>query len=227
MKADPRAKRILEQLASKLDRLQELDVIVRSKQLSIHNENKNLHLTATVTVKFRRPVATWRLLGKTTQVQPWDLASGAPFELHATRTGATFSISYYNGGKPQPVEGIIPALEALRGVTGETANVIPDLLLHEPFEEPQWNPSRKRMLPYLAERAQLETVEAFDGHPCYRVQSVRETGTWTLWIDKQTLLPRGVMRTKDGDQIKSSGMELAGKITHIEAMHHLEIKRAK
>lgn len=62
-------------------------------------------------------------------------------------------------------------------MTRNTANVVPDMLLHEPFEEPRWNSSRKPQLPYLAERARLEAEEEFEGHHCYRVKSVRETGT--------------------------------------------------
>ena len=44
----------------------------------------------------------------------------------------TLSLSILNGDKPESFSDIVPALESLRGVTLETANVVPDLLLHEP-----------------------------------------------------------------------------------------------
>jgi hypothetical protein len=169
MSSDPRGGRILEQVAARLDQLQELDVNVRSEHLVVHNGNSELRSSATVTVSFRRPPNAWRLQGKTTQVRPWEADSGAPYELIAAGKEATLSLSLINGGRPQPFESVIPALEALRGVTLENANVVPDLLLHEPFEEPPWNPSRRRFLSYLAERAHLETEQVFDGRDCYRV----------------------------------------------------------
>jgi hypothetical protein len=227
MSPDPRARRILEQVASRLDRVQELDVVVRSQHLGVHNESSELRSSATTIVRFRRPADAWRLQGKTTQVRPWEPDSGAPYELIAEGKDATLSLSIMNGGRAQPFKGVVPALEALRGITRETANVVPDMLLHEPFEEPRWNRSRKPFLSYLAERARLENEEAFDGYECYRVQSERETGTWTLWIDKQSLLPRGVKRTKDGSQIKSSGLGLAGRITYMESVHQFEVTRVR
>lgn len=227
MSGDPRGKHLLEELAARLDQLQELDVNVRSEHLSIHNQSSELRSAATVAVKFRRLVDTWHLVGKTTQVRPWEPESGAPYELHAAGPQATLTISLLSDGKPEAFPGLIPAVEALRGVTLETANVVPDLLLPEPFEEPRWNRARTRMLTYLAEHARLVAEEAFEGFPCHRVESVRETGTWTLWIDKESLLPRGVKRTREGQQIKSSGLGLAGRITYTESMHHLEITHAK
>jgi hypothetical protein len=223
---DPRAAELLRNVADKLDALQDLEVSVASDHLAGTPEN-GLREKTNSDAAFDREKQTWHITGKTAPIHPDDPSSGAPYDLRSSPGRTTLAISIVNGGRPVEYGSFSEAVDTLMGVSRGNANIMPDMVATRPFLIPKWNRSQLRFWMYVAENAAMLPDETVDSHPCYCITSRHDVGTWTVWIDQESLLPRKVKVTQDAKQRRKREPPFGGSFGYIEAEHRLAISVAQ
>jgi hypothetical protein len=115
---------------------------------------------------------------------------------------------------PKIEQGLARALAGAVGVSGGSASLIPSLLMPDTVP---WGPVSR-----LEELQRVEDQD-LDGHPCRRVKGKLEQSTYTLWIDRESMILRRVdIQTPLKDFIAETEITLEPKVNEPVAEEDLE-----
>jgi len=174
-------------------------------------------------VTFARPHKI-RMEGKTAPVYPWDADSGAPFTIisNGDRTWRSWALD--NDGAFRMMVSVEEAIDEMAGVTRGASQTIPRILLELPEAHLSAAGSGKPFLESFADRAEFAACEELEGQACDCVVSEQPFGTWTLWIDAETLLLRRLETRKDNAEIRKFTASRKSRIIESVAREAYEVR---
>jgi hypothetical protein len=135
----------------------------------------------------------------------------------------------YGLGDDGPRASVADTMREWSGVTDSASLTLPSILLDIQWKRENFSLPYGSLLTAFATNAVLAGEEKIDNRPVYRVVCARDIGTWTFYVDKESLLIRVVQADTSPEQMRVhrslGGGGYSGRIRSMRCVQTFDVER--